>query len=148
MTYKLKQIFGNAFRSKENSHKTKKIMATEIYIPSNAILLNHDEMEYVDGGAEYRGRDAFVQVALMAASVGTNIGIAQLCIWGMGLMATGVLGTIGAAILAVAAAAAIITAVWNIPHVLVALYYTLAYGGFKHESYWFIGMQIHFVERL
>ena len=44
-------IFRNKFKERKLSKNARKAMASEMYIPTNAVEMTYDEMECVDGGA-------------------------------------------------------------------------------------------------
>lgn len=87
----------------------------------------------------YIGSAAWMQIALMCFGSGTGFWIMKLSVWGVGLMGTGALSVVGITLLAISFALAFVSVFWNIPQIVLAIYYTIRDNGFKLKTYYGIG---------
>jgi len=83
----------------------------------------------------YIGNSALLQIAIMCLGSASAVTILKILVWGLGLMGTGVLATIGAALVAISIALLVISVVWNIPQIAAAIYYYIRDGGFKLKKH-------------
>ncbi|MCV2231925.1 hypothetical protein [Paracholeplasma manati] len=91
----------------------------------------------------YIGGSAWIQIAKMCFGQYSSVAMVHLLLWGLSLIRTGVLSTLGAAIIAIGIALLIISVVWNIPQIAAAIYYTIKDGGFKLKTHYWIVVLVY-----
>ena len=83
----------------------------------------------------YIGDSALKQIFFMMFGTGGSVILIKTLLWGLGLMGTGVLATIGATILAIGTVMLACSVIWNIANIAAAIYYTIKDGGFKLKKH-------------
>ena len=106
----------------------------ELTLPMNYVELEQEEMMYLDGGASYRGYNAWLQIShLVGTAFGWFRSAAVMAAKAGAYVATG-WGTVISMFQALGASASVISAIWQSTMVLAASYYTMRDGGFQHDT--------------
>lgn len=134
-------VFGSSFETTRRTNFTENAINSELIIPTSAVELSYEEVEYIDGGATnvYRGIDGWVHLTNIAANIWANFKLTASLFASAAASAATVVGVIWSIVAAVGGTITMANTFLASANLLLAIGFMMAHNGYQEKGWSVLG---------